>query len=201
MKKIGYILICMLLTANLLQITLTVQAFGVSSGDAVQTVSEGDSEQGTDIIKVVLPTEFAVLMYEENDGSGIHLESQDILFINKSEFPVAVKIKDISYEVTAKSSRTANGKGLNLRVKEYQKEEYVVPYVAGAFVPFDISLGGACMETNADMLLKSAEGWNPIGEVKSADYGILRLEGSIDDVNLREEDVKVGIVFELEKTQ
>lgn len=200
MKRCGYILVCMVLVAALFM-PLSVQALGVSSGDVVQTVSEGDSAQGEDIIKVVLPTEFVVLMYEESDGSGVHLESQDILFINKSEFPVDVKIKDISYEVTAKASRAVNNKGLNLKVMEYQKEERVVPYMEGAFVPFNISLGEVCVETNADMLLESAEGWNPIGEVKSADYGILRLEGSIDDVNLREEDVKVGIIFELEKIQ
>ena len=180
---------------------MTAQALSVSSGDAGATVSAGDAEEGADIIKVVLPTEFAVLMYEEAGGNGIHLESQDILFINKSEFPVNVKIKDISYEVTAKASRTVNNNGLNLLVKEYQKDERVVPYVAGAFAPFDISLGGARAGTNADALIKAAEGWNPIGLVESADYGILRLEGSIDNVNLREEDVKVGIVFELEKAQ
>ena len=200
MKRFGYILICVVLILAL-YMPMTAQALGVSSGDAVQTVSEGDSTQSGDIIKVVLPTEFVVLMYEESDGSGVHLESQDILFINKSEFPVKVNIKDISYEVTAKDSRAVSNKGLNLLVKEYQKEERVISYVAGTFVPFDILLGIGNSGMNVDALLKAAESWKPIGEVESADYGILRLEGSIDNVDLREEDVKVGIVFELEKVQ
>lgn len=170
----------------------------VSSGD--QTVSEGNVDE-TEIIKVVLPTNFAVLMYEEPGVEGMYIQSQDILVINKSNCPVNVKVKDIKYEVTEKMMRSTESNELNVLIKEFQKEEYSVSFMEENFTPFYISLDEERAETNAEQLLKKAEGWNPIGPVQNPDYSILRLSGMISDANIREQDVEIGIVFEFERAQ
>ena len=171
----------------------------VSAGEIPNIIEDSGEDEESEVIKVVLPTEFAVLMYEQPGGEEMQIQSQDILVINKSDFPVNVMVKDIQYELTDKSAGSIQGNGLNLSVKEFQKEEYTISYVPGAFEPIYIGLDKARQETDAEQLMQAAEGWNAIGAVESGDYSILRLAGTIGKSDLSEDAVKVGVVFEFEK--
>ncbi len=173
------------------------QSLDVSSGD----VSSGNATVVNEVVEVLLPTEFTVLLYKEPGEDVMKLESQDILLINKSGFPVNVKVKDIKCTIKENTEETGEDNCLFLRVKEFQKDEYVVPYERGNFIPFYIGLDETGTETDEQQLMKEAEGWNPVGAVESADYSILRLEGKIGNDKLREEDIEVGIVFEFEAAQ
>ncbi len=171
---------------------------GVSGGDL--PVTEGiEILEESEPIQVVLPTDFVVLMYEEPGKEGVQIQSQDIVLVNRSDFSVNIKVKEITYEIEEGVEWGTNN-WLQLNVKEFQKEEYTVPCLGQSFVPFHISLDKKREETNVENLMSAAEAWNPVGEVNSADYSILRLEGAIDSISdLKGKDVEVGIVFEFER--
>lgn len=174
----------------------------VSLGDTISTVSSADIMAGSEqsnLIRVILPTEFVALMYTEEEGTSMHIESQDVLFINQNDFPINVKIKGLTYEVIQKQRGISVENEIMLQVKEYQKEDRYISYDADSFIAFDITLKAAKEETEEKELLARALEWNPIEKVESDDYAILRLEGEINDVNLSEEDVRLGIIYELRK--
>ncbi len=184
---------------------VSVSAGDVSANDGSMSVSSADSVsngdvamQNTEILKVILPIDFAVLLYKE--AEEMKLESQDILLINKSDVAVAVKVKAITFEVKGENTAQAlTDSVLSVNMKVFQADDYMFSYEPDLFEPFQIGLDKAHAETNADQLLAVAESWNPIGAVESPDYCILRVKGIIPEAYVHEKDVNIGIVFEFER--
>lgn len=173
----------------------------VSLGDAA--VSSGDmtaeKEKRAEVIKMVLPTEYVVLMYKEPEQSGMRIQSQDIVVVNQSDFPVTVRVKEMTCK--ERTSGAADGISWALSLREFQKGETVMKYDTDSFAPFSFELEKAGGTTEADALLKEAEAWNPIGSAESGDYGILRINGETEADELKAEDITVGLVFEFERAQ
>ena len=67
------------------------------------SVSDGNAYMPEGVISMVLPTSFDLMMLLDSDDIGGIIQSQDIMVINKSSFPINMKIKDVWYEIVRES--------------------------------------------------------------------------------------------------
>lgn len=153
-------------------------------------------------IAVVLPTDISLMVFTGPNPAEGNIQSQDIMVINKNEFPVRVHISQVQYEVEQDEEEQKRCE-LGVKVREYNKEEEFVEITdSEGGDPFYMELAAGSEDTDAQALLEKASGWAPTGDVSSPDYGVLRLEGSTTQGNnWKNGDLKVHIVFDLERIE
>lgn len=176
---------------------LVVRAEDNCSNQAEKVIlTDGIQKDG---ISVVLPTDISLMMFNGAENIEGSIQSQDIVLINKSAFPVGVKVNQIAYEIE-ESEEEQKECQLAVRIREYNKEESCVAISENeGMEPVFLQLEEGRESTDAKALLQKAAEWNPIGSVLSPDYGVLRLEGTLGKGNWRDGDVKVNVVFEFER--
>lgn len=173
---------------------LTVIAEDNCGNIAEKTVEIGGKAE---VVSVLLPSEFSIIMYEEPDSKEVKIESQDILMINTGEQPVNVKVSKVEFTADGKTI-DGEGRKLSVKIMEYGKQDaFMEMGEDGGIDPFTVSLSES--RSNARELMQEASGWNPIGSVGASDYSILRLSGELGEGNWSADDIKVNIVFEFEK--
>ena len=152
-------------------------------------------------IEVVLPTDVSLMVFTGPNPAEGNIQSQDIMVINKNEFPVRVHMSQVQCEIQQEGEEKQCS--LGIKVREYNKEEEFleIPDLAGEDL-FYMDLEAGREDTDAQALLEEASAWVPTGDVLSPDYGVLRLEGStIQGNDWKDGDLKVHIVFDLERLE
>ena len=157
--------------------------------------SVDEPEEPANDVFVIVPTDIAMKFFTGPNMVEGNIQSQDILVINKSDFPVRVTVSQVRYEV--KEGNEEIPCKLSAIVREYKKGEQVRDLRKKDNVPFCLELAAARKETDAHELLAEAAKWNPTGSVKSPDYGVLRLEGTA----MQSGKASVGVVFDFEKIE
>lgn len=155
-----------------------------------------DSQQeNIDDVFVVVPTDVELKLFTGPNLVKDNVQSQDIMVINKSKFPVQVKVSQIQYEIKRKDKKVPSD--LSVIVRQYEKKEQIRDLGKKDSIPFYMELAAAREETDAQELLKKAAEWNPTGSVISPDYGVLRLKGTATQSG----KASVSMVFEFEKIE
>lgn len=163
------------------------------SGNDIAQIAE-------DVITVTLPTEFKVTMfYEDIIGKGF-IQSQDIVMINESNFPVNINISSVEYQVNRERADEKEVE-LSMVLKQYGKEDITYPLVEeGENIELDVPLEKKKQETNTKKLLRQSEK-TFAGTVESADYAIINLKGIMGTGNWKDGDINVRIVYEIERAE
>lgn len=170
------------------------------SADLPKEGLERNIEQ--DGIAVVLPTDISLMVFSGPNPVEGNIQSQDIMVINRNDFPVRVYIRQAQYEIEQDEEEVKQC-DLGIKVREYNKEENFVeiPSSAGENL-YCMELGAGLADTDAQALLEKAAEWVPTGDVQSPDYGVLRLEGTTTQgANWEKGDLKVSLVFDLERME
>lgn len=152
-----------------------------------------DTQESADDVFVIVPTDITMKLFTGPNMVEGNIQSQDIMVINKSQFPVRVTVSQVRYEV--KDGREEIPCELSAIVRRYKKGEQVYDLRKKDNAPFSLELAAGRKETDAQGLLNKAAKWNPTGSVQSPDYGVLRLEGTTEQSG----KASVGVVFEFEK--
>ncbi len=158
-----------------------------------EEISVDDQQDLSDDVLVIVPTDITMKLFTGPNMVEGNIQSQDIMVINKSEFPVRVTASKIRYGV--KDGHKEIPCELSARVRQYKKGEQVYDLRKKDNAPFSLELAAGRKKTDAQGLLNEAAKWNPTGSVESPDYGVLRLEGTAAQSG----KASVGIVFEFEK--
>lgn len=163
------------------------------SGNDIAQIAE-------DVITVTLPTEFKVTMfYEDIIGKGF-IQSQDIVMINESNFPVNINISSVEYQVNRERADEKEVE-LSMVLKQYGKEDITYPLVEeGENIELDVPLEKKKQETDTKKLLRQSEK-TFAGTVESADYAIINLKGIMGTGNWKDGDINVRIVYEIERAE
>lgn len=153
-------------------------------------------------IAVVLPTDISLMVFTGPNPAEGNIQSQDIMVINKNDFPVRVHISRVQYEVEQGEEEEKQCE-LGIKVREYNKEEKLTEISDSEGEElFYMDLAAGLEDTDAQALLEKASDWVPTGDVASPDYGVLRLEGSTTQGDSwKSGDLKVRIVFDLERIE
>ena len=168
-----------------------------SSEALPETMEISEPDVPKDVISVLLPTEFDVSMYyDPKNGIGC-IQSEDILMINTSDFPVNVNIKSVSYQVHREKGDTKEH-SLSMLLKQYQQDDVTYNLTeTEANTSVTVPLAPINPETNFSELMKKAK-TGTTDTIHSSDYAVIHFDGLLQEGNWKDGDIKVLIVYELE---
>ncbi len=158
------------------------------------TVSENSVEPEKKDIPIVMSSDIKLAMFPSPVYTAGNIQSQDIVLINRGEEPGVIMIDQL--ECLVQGDKKCS---LSVEIREYGRETRTINLTEDeGHMPLQIALAQAVDTTDAENLLHQAAEWNPIGDVKSADYVVLRLYGAIEGEEWADADVKVSMVYRFE---
>lgn len=196
-----------------MKISVTAYA-DVSSGDAIQNdVSAGDAmdndvsaggvqeavDKPEDVISVLLPTEFDVSMIiDPKKGTGFVM-SQEIMIINKSDFPVNINIRSAQYQVNREQAGEKDVE-IFMNLKQFKQPDTTFPMSEGASLsPITVTLDARSQGTDVQKLQQEDTVQDSTDAVSSADYAVINFEGTMGKGDWKDGDLKIQIVYDLER--
>lgn len=180
---------------------LTVTATDFVGNIAEQTFSV--SALPANVINVVMPTNFSMVMFGTDRKEGGLIQGQDIVLCNKSNFPVKVTLKKSKVNLFSEKDELGRRKDCDLTLGLLQagEDEMSVDLPKGETQDImSFTLDKAREETDAAALLDESSVNTRLGAVKSPDYALMRVYGSVSQAGWQNGDLNVSFIYTFEKT-
>lgn len=142
----------------------------------------------------IVPTDIDLMIFNTDTPMADNIQSQDILIINKNDFPIEIEIENLHYINESDNAVTA----MEMEIRKYAvpSDSIMIGNDSDEATSFSICLEAADPDTDSDALLAKAADWNPTGPVLSPDYVILRITGTGEDNDWMDDDLRINMVFD-----
>lgn len=167
-----------------------------------ETETEEDKERAAQVVSVLLPADFTLLMYENPPGSGYTvLESTDLLVVNTGDEAAEVVIEDVIFEVNQEKAG-GQDKKLVLEIMEYGKEKSAIEVSSEhGFSPVTLKLEGRQDGFSVGGLRDGLSDFRVYGKADAPNYCVMKLKGGLGSGTWNENDVKVRIVYKINQPE
>lgn len=153
------------------------------------------------IISVIIPTNFNINMYKDINGQGGFIESNDLILCNKSNFPIEVFIKKVTVIInndTESGMEKACSVGMGILKADQNNMQFELnEAVTENIATFELDSMSA--DTDINNLMGEASKGKRTEKVTTGDCAILRFDGTINNADWQNGDLKISVVFDFQR--